>query len=295
MKHNRFGYFLKEGIHSIVSHGFMSFASVFVIVACLIIMGCFALLTLNVDSIIDDLEQENQMVAFVDERYSESDAIAIKGRVENVPNVKEVVFITNEQAMVSFLEQYEDSSLLDNLDASVLRHRYVVYLKDLSRMEETQNALLEVDGIVKVNAHLGIAEGFANVKNIITAVSVVLVAILFVISLFIMANTIRLTTISRREEIAVMKMVGATNSFIRQPFLIEGLILGIMGALIAFVIQWGVYSFVVNKIAEMSSIAFIETIPFSVVAIPMLLVFLTISVIVGALGSTSAIKNYLKV
>jgi len=124
---------------------------------------------------------------------------------------------------------------------------------------------------------------------------VVLVGILFIISLFIMSNTIRLTTISRREEIAVMKMVGATNSFIRQPFLVEGLVLGIMGAVIAFVMQWAVYSFVVNKISEMTSIAFIETIPFGVVAIPMLLVFLAISIVVGALGSTSAIKNYLKV
>ncbi len=295
MKHNRLGYFIKEGIHSIFSHGFMSFASVFVIVACLLIMGCFTLLALNVDSIIDDLEQENQIVAFVDERYSESDAIAIKSRLENVPNVREVTFISNEQAMASFVEQYEDSSLLDNLEASVLRHRYVVYLKDLSRMEETRNSLLEVDGIVKVNAHQAIAEGFSNVKNVITVVSLVLVAVLFVISLFIMSNTIRLTTISRREEIAVMKMVGATNTFIRQPFLVEGLILGIFGALVAFVAQWGVYSFVITKIGEMSSISFIETIPFSVVAIPMLLVFLIVSVIVGALGSVSAIKNYLKV
>lgn len=274
----------------------MSFASVFVIVACLLIMGCFTLLTLNVDSIIDDLEAENQLVAFVDDRFTEADALAIKSRIENEPNVRSVTFITNEQAMASFIEDYGGSALLlDELPASVLRHRYVVYLQDLSKMVETSNAIYEIDGIVKVNSHLEIAEGFAKVQGIITMVSMVLVLVLFVISLFIMSNTIRLTTVARREEIAVMKMVGATNSFIQKPFLVEGLILGLLGSLLAFVAQWGVYSFVVSRIATVSGISFISTIPFAVVSIPILVVFAAIGVIVGTVGSLSAIRNYLRV
>ncbi len=295
MKHNRMGYFLREGIRSIFSHGFMSFASVFVIVACLLIMGCFALLTLNVNSIIKDLESENQMVAFVDERYSESDALAIKGRVENVPNVREAVFVSQKQAMESFQTQYGNSPLLKELDASILRHRYVIYLRDISRMAETEAALMEVEGIDGVNSHEEVARGFSAVRNIVTVVSLVLVAVLFIISLFIMSNTIRLTTVARREEIAVMRMVGATNAFIRQPFLVEGLVLGVFGALVAFLLQWAIYSFVVNRITSVSAINFIQPIAFSVVAVPIFLVFLAVSVIVGAVGSLSAIKNYLRV
>ena len=295
MKRNRMGYFLREGIHSIFSHGFMSFASVFVIVACLLIMGCFVLLTLNVNSVISELESDNQMVAFVDERYSESDAQALRGRVQNVPNVESVVFVSQTEAMANFVQQYGDSPLLNELEPSILRHRYVIYLKDIARMAETASAVKDIEGIADVHYHVEIAKGFAAVRSVVTVVSIALVLVLFVISLFIMSNTIRLTTVARREEIAVMRMVGATNSFIRQPFLVEGLILGILGALIAFVLQWGIYSFVVSRISTDGVISFIEPIPFSAVAIPILLIFLVVSVLVGVFGSLSAIKNYLKV
>jgi cell division transport system permease protein len=198
-------------------------------------------------------------------------------------------------ALDSFKDLYEDSSLLEDLDADVLRDRYIVYLDDISQMAETQYELAKVDGVVKVNAHLEISEGFIKVRNIVSAVSLLLVAVLLVISLFIMSNTIKLTTFDRREEIAIMKMVGATSSFIRWPFVVQGLILGLLGALLAFLAQWGLYQLVSSNIVSGTGLSFISVIPFEKVSIYILASFLAIGLGVGIFGSIMAIKNYLKV
>jgi cell division transport system permease protein len=162
-------------------------------------------------------------------------------------------------------------------------------------MAETQTALLGIYGIATVNAHIEISEAFVKIERIITTVSILLVAILFIVSLFIMSNTIKLTTFERKDEIAIMKMVGATSSFIRWPFVVEGLILGTFGSLIAYILQWGIYRVLTDKILSATGFSFMTTVPFSVIAIPLLVVFLILGFCVGVIGSLIAIKNYLKV
>ncbi len=287
---------MREGAISIFNHGLMSFASVCIIIACLIIMGSFGLLALNVDEIIDDLEKQNEMLAFVDESLSEDEARALQPQIESVPNVSRVEFITKEQAWNSYVEQYEDKSLFEGLDSSsVLRDRYVVYLEDIALMAQTQSSVRDINGIASVNAHLEISRGFVTVRNIVTVVSLALVAILLVVSLFIMSNTIKLGVFERREEIAIMKMVGATNSFIRLPFIIEGMILGFIGALVAFLLQWGIYTLVTTKLIGIFAQSFITVLSFGTIAIPLLLIFMIIGLAVGMFGSNMALKNYLKV
>lgn len=295
MKHNRLGYYIKEGVGSIFTHGFMSFASVCIIVACLIIMGSFSLLSLNVESIIQTMENENEMLAFVDENLPEEDARSLKSSIEAVPNVSKAVFVSREEAMDSFVASYKNTSLFDGLTAEVLRHRYVVYLDDISLMADTQQALLNIYGVETVSAHLEISEGFVRIKNIVATISILLVAILLIISLFIMSNTIKLTTFERKDEIAIMKMVGATSSFIRWPFVVEGLILGTFGSLTAYILQWGIYKVLTDKILSATGFSFMTTVPFSVIAVPLLIVFMVLGFCVGVVGSLIAIKNYLKV
>ena len=289
MKLNRFNYLMTQGVKNIFTHGFMSFASITIIIACLLIMGSFSLLTLNIDANIDRLQNQNEVIAYVDETLSEDEARAIEPQVAAVPNVATVEFVTREQAM-----QY-DSDLFDNIDASVFRHRYVVTLDDLSLMKDTQAALKNVDGIADVTAHLDYAENFITFRNIVSVVSVVLIVILIAVSLFIMTNTIKLATFGRREEIAIMKMVGATNGFIRLPFVVEGLVLGLVGGLVAFLLQWGLYSLIVSKIMSTMAAGIITVLPFASVALPLLLVFLGVGVLVGVFGGLTAIRNYLKV
>ena len=296
MKSAKFSYYIREGVSSIFSHGFMSFASVCIIVACLIIMGSFSLLSVNVSSIIKGFEDENVLLAYVDENLSENDARALQSQVEAVSNVESATFMSRQEAMQEFLGKYEDQSRFENIDASVFRDRYIVYMKDITLTQQTMDDLKNVSGIARVNANLTIAKGLVTVRNIVTGVSVVLVAILLVISLFIMSNTIKLATFERREEIAIMKMVGATNSFIRWPFVFQGFILGLIGSFAAFILQWLIYNLITSKIVGGSgSLGFISTVPFSHAAITLFLVFLLIGFGVGVGGSAMAIRKYLKV
>ncbi len=293
MKLNRIGYYIKEGLTGLFKHGFMSFASVFIIVACLLIMGSFSLLALNVNAIIKDFEDENVVLAFVDENVTEQQARGMESQILAVPNVASAQFISREEAYESFISKSEEKYA--DLDASVLRHRFAVYLDDVALTAQTQQDLRNIPGIAEITANLSIARGIVTVRNIVSAVSMVLVVILLIISFFIMSNTIKLATVDRREEIGIMKVVGATNAFIRWPFVLEGFILGIAGALIAFLALWGLYTFIAGEIVRNYTSTLFTIIPFSSVQIPILIIFLAIGFLVGVVGSSFAIKNYLKV
>ena len=298
MKLNRLGYLIKEGFRSIFTHGFMSFACVMVIVACLLIMGIFTVLAYVVDLNIDEFEQKNQILAFVDETLSEGEAREIGKRLLAIDNVKEVEFISRETAMENFIaERRENGSDEDYSDhsPSVFRNRYVIYLEDLSMMDLTDDAIKGVNGIAETSASRELSRWFIAFRNVITLVSVVLIVILFVVSVFIMQNTIKLATFSRREEIGIMKIVGASNSFIRCPFVVEGLILGLLGGVIGFFALWGIYQVASEKILS-GMIGSILVIPdFHTIMYPILVIYLIIGFIVGTFGSNIAIRNYLKV
>ncbi len=298
MKLNRLGYLIKEGFLSIFTHGFMSFACVMVIVACLLIMGIFTVLAYVVDKNIDEFEQKNQILAFVDEALSEGEAREVGKRLEAIDNVREVVFVSRETAMENFIaERSSDGGGEDysDLTPSVFRNRYIIYLNDLSMMDRTDDAVKAVNGIADTSASRELSRWFISFRNVITVVSVILIVVLFVVSVFIMQNTIKLATFSRREEIGIMKMVGASNSFIRCPFVVEGLILGLLGGVIAFFALWGIYEVASEKIAA-GMVGSILVIPaFDTMMYPILIIYLVIGFIVGTFGSNIAIRNYLKV
>ena len=284
-----------EGFRNIFTHGFMSFASVTIIIACLIVMGSFTLLDINVNNIIDDIGNQNQILAYVDESMSAQDASAkLQTKIASIDNVADVEFVSRTEAKNNFMEKY-DESLMEGIDDEVFRHRFVVQLTDLSQMAQTQAAIGEVDGIVKVNAPIDYADKFISVRNVVSVVSLALIVILVFVSLFIMSNTIKLATFGRREEIAIMKMVGASNSFIRCPFVVEGLILGVVGGGLAFLAQWGLYTALESKITSSLAISFVNIVPFSELWPFVLAVFMAVGVIVGAFGGAIAIRNYLKV
>ena len=294
MRMSRFFFLIGQGFKNIFTHGFMSFASVAVITACLFIMGCFSLLTLNIDNMIAEMQSQNRVIAYVDEALSEDEARALESKVSKVANIETCEFVTREEAMTSFESDY-DADLFENIDSSVFRHRYVLSLTDLSLMQETKADLEGIDGIADVRAHLDYAEKFVTLRNIVSIVSVILVVTLIVVSLFIMTNTIKLATFTRREEIAIMRMVGATNGFIRLPFVVEGLILGALGGAVAYGLVALVYHLATQKLLAAMAFGFVVLVPFSTVALPLLGVFLGVGILVGVLGGVSAIRNYLKV
>lgn len=293
-KHD-FRYFFHEGLSNMFSHGFMSFAAIGITVACLLIMGTFTLVAVNANELLRTLEQENEILAYVDESYSETEAKALKRTLEAIPNVASATFISKEEAMESFTEQYPDEALFQDLDPEILRDRFAIKVVDLQQQSATVEKVKAVEGIAKVNAYEEIAGGFITVRNVATVVCVALIAILFVVSVFIISNTIKLTTFDRREEIAIMRMVGATNGFIRWPFVYEGFLFGLIGAAVAFLLQWGLYGAVAKGVANNDTLQLIEIIPFTEMWLPVAGTFAAAGVVIGVGGSLSAIRKFLQV
>ena len=291
----RLGYLIREGFRSITTHGFMSFATIAIIVACLIIMGSVSLLSLNIDALIKDLENQNEIVVFVDDSLADEDeARELQKNIEAIENISSVEFVSRGDAMDNFMSKYDDS-LMEGIDEEVFRHRFVVHLVDIAQMSQTKQDLEDINGVAKVNAHLDYAQSFVMIRNVVTAVSLVLIVILVFVSFFIMSNTIKLATFGRREEIAIMKMVGATNGFIRRPFVVEGLVLGMIGGALAFLAEWGLYNVVTGRLVGSITGSLLNVIPFSSIALEIFIVYMAVGILVGAFGGVNAIRNYLKV
>ena len=297
MRRFNLGYFIKEGFSSIFSHGLMSFAAVCMIVACLIIMGSFSLLAVNVDGMLSQLEEENEFLAFIDEDYTDDQIRALMEQVRQIDNVDPngVAFVSREQAKRDYLKGHETDGLYVNMPDEVLRDRFSIHVIDLEKFTETVEAVCALPGIANHRAENKVAEGFVTVRNAVTALAYVLIAILAAVSLFIISNTTRLAAFSRREEIAIMKMCGATDGFVRWPFIVEGLLLGLMGAAVAFFLQWGVYAAVGRALADSGATTLFTLIEFSAIWKRVLTVFLLSGAAIGALGSGFAIRKFLHV
>lgn len=293
-KHN-FGYFFREGISNMFSHGFMSFAAIGITVACLLIMGTFTLVAVNANQQLKDMEKDNEMLAYVDESYSTEQARMLQKEIEAQPNVASVTFITREEAMKEFQEKYADETLFQDLDPQILRDRYAVKTVNIQLTGETKAALEKVEGIASVTAYEEISDGLITVRNIATVVCMTLIVILLVVSVFIISNTIKLTTFDRREEIAIMRMVGATNSFIRWPFVYEGFMLGFTGAVTAFLLQWALYEAVTRGVESSDTLQLISVVNFGQLWVPVAATFLIAGIVIGVGGSLSAIRRFLQV
>ena len=289
------GYYISEGVHSIFTHGFMSFAAVCMIVACLLIMGSFTLLAVNLDNALGDLENENEMLVYIEDGLTQDQARALRPRLELVENVSQLTFVTKEQALTDFKAKHSATQMLNRLPDEALRDRYRVHVVEIGKMAQTKEALEHVEGVAWVQAAIEIADGFVMVRNIATGVAMVLIGILMVVSLFIIANTIKLATFYRREEIAIMKMCGATDGFIEWPFVVEGMLLGLAGALIAFFLQWGLYQMVATFTIQGNGLSLVNMISYSSMATLILAVFCGVGVFIGVVGSLFAIQKFLQV
>ncbi|NLF35078.1 MAG: ABC transporter permease [Clostridiales bacterium] len=276
----------------------MSFAAVCMIVACLLIMGSFSLVAVNLDNMLGKLESENEFLAYIDEDLTEEEARALQPALEAIPNVDLVSFSTREAARDRYAEKYagdQYAALFESLPGEVFRHRFSVHVTDLSQMAETVDQVGALPQVANIRAEEELARGFVVVRNVASVVALILVAILIVISLFLIANTIKLATFTRRDEIAIMKMCGATNWFIRWPFIFEGMILGVAGALLAFFLQWGIYQLVFTAISQSDTMALLQIVPFRRMAGRVFATFLGSGFVIGGVGSMLAIGRFLQV
>ena len=295
MKLNNFGYLLKEGFRGIFLHGFMSFAAVCVTVACLVIVGSFSALAYNLDEMVQDLNQTSEILVYIDSDLSDAEARSIGTKFNRLDNVLQATFVSREEALQDFIADHDGDSAFSGVQASDLRHRYIVTLEDNTKMEQTDAALKQLPGVAKTNAAYELAKGFTTIQDVLHIVSAAVIAVLLVVSLLIISNTVKLAMYDRKDEIAIMKMVGATNGFIRLPFVVEGFSLGMIGAILAFGTEWAGYDALVQKIGSVDSLQLFKFVPFQELLIPMVIVFAAAGMFVGIVGSWTSIRKFMNV
>ena len=295
MKINNIGYLLKEGVRGIFLHGFMSFAAVCVTVACLLIVGSFSILTYNVNIMVEDLNQTNEILAYVDETLSDAEAKSVGTQINALDNVLQATFISREEALEDFIADHEGDAAFNGVEAQDLRHRFKIVLMDNRLMKETDDAIKAIPGVAKTSAAYELAEGFTTIQDVLHIVSIAVIAVLLVVSLLIISNTVKLAMYDRKDEIAIMKMVGATNGFIRLPFIVEGFTLGMIGAALAFGLEWVMYDTMVAKISEVDALNLFNFVPFETLLLPMIYTFIAAGLFVGIVGSWTSIRKFMDV
>ncbi len=296
MKINNLGYLIKEGIRGIFLHGFMSFAAICVTVACLLIVGTFSSLMYNVNIMVEDLNKTNEILVYLDEEMDLSQAQHVETQIrQQVDNILQAKLKPREEALEEFIQDHQEDAAFSGLEAEDLRHRVVVTLENNALIEETVAEIEAIEGVVKISAAYELAEGFATLENLLQVVSVVFIAVLLLVSLLIISNTVKLGMYDRKDEISIMKMVGATNGFIRLPFVVEGFTLGMVGAGISYVLLWLLYDWALNSLNAVSTLKLITLQPFDQLMAPMAIVFAAAGLFVGIVGSWTSIRKFMNV
>lgn len=295
MKGTSVKYLTHEGFRNVWVNRLMSLASVTVLLACLLIMGAGIMIFFNIDSLLDVVQSQNVVMVYVAENATDLETSQIGVSIQNMENIESCEFIPKDDAFQKQIESMGgDAAIFEGFDESPLPDAYKVTVRDLTQFEGTVTQLKAMEKVESVRENGDLASRILSVRHAITIVSIGLVIMLFLVAVFIIANTIRITMFSRKLEINIMKAVGATNWFIRWPFLIEGILLGVISGIMSFGLLWGLYELAVKVFTDT-----ISSLGFSLVAFTehwwqILLVFLGIGVFTGGFGSTVSMGKYLK-
>jgi len=285
-------YYFTEGVRGTFQHGFGSFASIGVIAACLLIMGSFSLVAVNVRAAISALEQKNEILVFLDAGLTDAEAKSVGTRISAIDNVRGRVYESREDVLQQMAELMGAESL-EGVDPGIFVPQYRVQLEDIALARETVRLLEGLDGVDEVKSAEQEMGFLLSVRRVVEIVSIALIVLLIVISLFIMSNTIKLTTFDRREEIGIMRVVGATKGFVRWPFVVEGFLLGMVAGAVAFFVEWFAYARLAGYVLNRFGLMF-ELLPFQTLRLPLFLVFLLTGFLVGIGGSVMTIRKFLR-
>ena len=295
MKGTSLKYLTHEGFRNVWVNRLMSLASVTVLMACLIIMGAGIMIYLNINKVVDKVQSQNVVMVYVADDASEDETTQIGTSLKGISNVESCEFVPKE---VAFQEQIQsmggDAALFEGFDEIPLPDAYKVTVKDLSQFENTVSQIKQINKVDSVRENSDLASKLLSLRHAVSIVSVGLVIMLFLDALFIISNTIRITMFSRKLEISIMKAVGATNWFIRWPFMIEGMILGTISGIVSLGVLWGLYAVAEKVFAQTLSLIGLSLVPFSEYWWQILLVFVAIGLFTGGFGSLVSMAKYLK-
>ena len=287
-----FGYLIKEGIINVWNNRIMSIASICVLISCLVLTGSASLLTLNVAKVVDDVGAENETKVFLDLGVSDVEAAYIGKDIEKIENISSVTFYSGQEAINQYKDMVGDT-LFENIkdDDDVLPHAYHITMIDLSLYDETVNEIMQIEGVDTVGDRKELARTLTDLNQLVSAISIAVIIALTVISLFIVSNTIRVTMYSRRFEISIMKSVGATNAFVRIPFIVEGMLIGLISAIVSTFALYFLYTAIMDAITSMIPFVYI---PISNLILYVGVAFVIAGMSIGAIGGFISMRKYLK-
>ncbi|MDD3193979.1 MAG: permease-like cell division protein FtsX [Oscillospiraceae bacterium] len=301
MKGSSFTYLLKEGARNIWVNRMMSLASVGILVSCMLLIGSAILLSINLNGMVSYVENQNEMVAFLEDTADDNVVASVEAALAQNSNVDSFAFVSREEALERYSEVVPES-LLESLQEDkeeVFPLSFRITLKDLSQIKETTARIESIPGVMRVNAPTNVAETVTGIKRAVYICGSGIVVILLAVTLIIIANTIKVTVFNRRKEINIMKFVGATDLFIRMPFVVEGILLGVISACAAYLLLWGGYTYLMDYVQTQAAgtlSAFLKNlVPFSQVARQLLASFLVGGVAIGVFGSMIFVRKHLKV
>lgn len=297
MKNNgSLGYLTREGFRNLYVNRLMSIASISVLFSCMVMIGAAFMIMVNINMFIGSVEDQNVIMVFVEDEATEEQTKALGESIKAQDNVSKCTFISRESSFEQLKNDMGDSSVLfEGLDSNPLPDAYEVVLEDQELFDETVESLAKLDNVLHIRENRQLAAKLSGLRNTVSYVSIGIISLLLIVSLFIVSNTIRITMDSRRLEINIMKSVGATRWFIRWPFMVEGMMLGVISGVLALLAVWAIYAAVSRSLVSMlSGLGMTSVVPFGKYALILLAVFLGLGLVAGAFGSAVSITRYLK-
>ena len=295
-RRGRIGYLTKEGFRNIRVNHLMSIASIAVLMSCLVMMGAAFMVIVNVNNVMSEIESQNVVMVYLKEEVQGEAITEMREKITLMQNVKKCEFVDKETAFKQQLEELDtDATYFEGVE-NPLPDLFKVSVSDMTKFDKTVAELKTLDGVDSVRDNREIAQTLVKIRQTIFYVSIGVIAVLLLISLFIIANTVRITMYSRRLEINIMKSVGATNWFIRWPIMVEGMVLGAISGILSLAVVWGLYRLVQPSVSSMLTMVSrgFTTVSFLDYIVYILVAFLVIGIVSGGIGSLISIQKYLK-
>ncbi|WP_294528287.1 permease-like cell division protein FtsX [uncultured Allofournierella sp.] len=302
MKWSSFKYLARQGLHNMINNRLMSFASVGVLTVCLIITGVAGLFTANMNSLMLYLRSQNEVVVYLDENLDETGLASVDSALRSISGLKEVTYVSKDEALDLMRDSMGDKADLFDVfegEENPFLANYKVVLQDVGQMDEIVPQLESISGVVDVNVPTGLSDLVVNIHKAVTVISVGLVVVLGFVSIVVISNTIRLTVFARRKEINIMKYVGATNGFIRLPFFVEGIAVGLIAGVISSAIVLGGYQLLIIYSVDFPAFwgAILNDVLLGMGQVwwKVLIAFLAFGSLIGSVGTATSIRKYLHV
>ena len=298
MKYNIFGYLIGEGFSNVFKNKKSTGASLMIMCATMIIFGIFLILGENINHFVDEIKSEQGFQVFLNKDATDEEIQKVGEEIKALDGVSTAEFKDKTYALNTMKEKLGDKSeLIDGYGADYFPTSYVVTLTDLNLSKDVQEKILKIENVDKITSSDKTVSTLLSLAKGIKLVTGIILVLLIIISIFIISNTIKLTVHARRKEISIMKYVGATNNFIRWPFIVEGMIIGVFASAISIVLVGGAYSLLAEQAVNAS---FMQTINMSLVGFKdmissIIFVYMLLGIGIGALGSVISMRKYLKV